>query len=40
MGVEFQWMEMLSLIHEEKIETAADSAPLIQKENRTLGWKQ
>lgn len=31
-------MEMLSLIHEEKIETAADSAPLIQKENRrTLG---
>lgn len=31
MEAEFQWTEVLSLIQEKINETAADSAPLIQK---------
>lgn len=40
MGVEFQWMEMFSLIQEKMSETAADSGPLIEKGNgrRCYTW--
>lgn len=42
-GVEFQWMEILSLIQNIS-ETVADSGPLIQKENRRTwaenNWKR